>query len=119
MELGGIENLAVWQEDIFRLNRPREEKKEERERRVILLRRDYDLTFGSPHGERVFWDLMEVGYAFVPFGAQNASAYAKEGKRELSLYIMAMRGFSPDPEQFRRLTLSMATAYQSAQGEKR
>lgn len=56
----------------------------------------YQKTFmGTPEGQLVFWDLMNKGYVFRPYGQHNASAYALEGKRAFALEIFRYVEFAP------------------------
>lgn len=71
------------------------------------LQRDYREVFGTPAGNRVFFDLLNQTYIFHPFEQQNASAYAKEGKRELGLYLLGCVGFSDDSDGLTRLILML------------
>lgn len=67
------------------------------------LRDDYIHVFGTAAGNRVLMDLVKNCYIFSPFGQQNASSYAKEGKRELGLYILGRLGLNEDINSLHRL----------------
>ncbi len=96
-----------WQSKIFNLDRLKKEDAETRKRKLDSLRRDYQQVFSSPAGQRVFWDLLEQTYVFYPYEQYNASAYGKEGRRELGLYILAATGFSPDANSLLKLMKSL------------
>lgn len=49
-------------------------------------------TFSTPAGQKTFLHLVDATYLFKPFIGQNASNYAKEAKREISLYYMKLLG---------------------------
>jgi len=49
-------------------------------------------TFGTPEGARVLFFLMHEMYVFRDFEQINASAYAKEGKREIGNLFIDMLG---------------------------
>jgi hypothetical protein len=55
-------------------------------------RDDVILTFSTPHGQRIFLDLIDSTYLFIPFVTQSAASYAKEGKREIGLYYLHLLG---------------------------
>lgn len=74
-------------------------KKRKEEEELIRLRKAtleaaYRNVFSTDDGQLVFWDLLNKTYVFKEFGAQNASAYAMEGKRVLGLYLLAQTGFT-------------------------
>jgi len=85
-------------------------EKEKKERELKKLQNDYRAVFGSPEGQRVFWDIVGQTYVFSPFGEQNAKSYAKEGKRELGLYILAACGFQADAESLTKLAQMLKSA---------
>lgn len=49
-------------------------------------------TFSTHQGQKTFLNLVDATYLFKPFIGQNASNYAKEAKREISLYYMKLLG---------------------------
>ena len=70
-------------------------KAEEKDKKQMLANwvRDFKLTFcDTAHGRRVLWWLIHETYIFRNFGEHNASAYAKEGKRELAQDIIDVIG---------------------------
>ena len=84
-----------------------EKRSDQRKNEILKLQDDYRAIFGTPAGVRVLFDLFEKSYIFAPFGQQNAQAYAKEGKRELGLYLLSMIGFQSNPNQLSKLTLML------------
>ena len=59
-------------------------------------RNDVIEAYSTSAGQRVFLELIGATYLFDPYSGQNASSYAKEGKREMGLYYMKLLG----PEAF-------------------
>ena len=73
------------------------------EESLRAMRNDYRVTFGTPEGRRVLWDILDHSYLFTPFNQENASAYKKEGKRENALYILGCLGLTNDIDSLTRL----------------
>lgn len=96
------------QDDLFEdIETSGQKRSDQRKNEILKLQDDYRVVFGNPAGLRVLFDLFEKSYIFAPFGQQNAQAYAKEGKRELGLYLLSMIGFQSNPNQLMRLTMML------------
>lgn len=79
----------IFLEDIKKLSDAQKEKqREEYEKRKL----DLKDTFSTPEGTRVFFYLMHECYLFRNYDQTNASAYAKEGRREIANEIIDMVG---------------------------
>lgn len=79
----------IFSEDIKKLtDEQKESMKLELAKRIL----DFKDTFKSPEGARVLLFLMHEMYVFRDFGQINASAYAKEGKREIGNLLIDMLG---------------------------
>ena len=79
----------IFSEDIKKLTDGQKElMKLELEKRIM----DFKDTFDTPEGARVLFFLMHEMYVFRDFGQINASAYAKEGKREIGNLLIDMLG---------------------------
>ncbi len=85
-----------WHEKIFGLDKEKEENIESRRIEIQKLQKAYQSVFGTPEGQKVFWDLLDQTYMFYPFEQENAGSYKKEGRREMGLYLLACCGFTKD-----------------------
>ena len=99
--------------DPFQLNAEKTARKHAQQQRIKDLQADYQEVFGTAAGKRVFWDLLGQTYIFQPFGDQNAKAYAKEGRREIGLYILAACGFNSNSSGLIRLVKMLQEASRS------
>lgn len=86
-----------WEKKIIDLGSKHDKRLAKSQEEMGQLFRDYQHVFlGSDEGQRVLWDLLDQTYLFFPYEQQNASAYSKEGRREIGLYLLAAIGFRPD-----------------------
>jgi len=65
------------------------EKEEARQERQLAL--DYEATFNTPHGERVFNDIIAQCMVFAEIMTGNSWTYHNTGKRAIGLWIMEKR----------------------------
>jgi len=96
-------DISKWKLDAFGLNKLAEDERKKKTDELRQREHDYQAVFGTEAGQRVFWDMIEQTYVFQPYFHQNASAYVKEGRREIGLYLLASVGFTPDAQSLSRL----------------
>jgi len=88
----------------------------ERAKEEARLNGDYELTFGTPQGQRVLLDLLkQCGIGRNPFDRDQAIASFRAGRLDIGLYIQARLGLE-DLRGKQRLT-RMAIAHRKPEEE--
>jgi hypothetical protein len=51
--------------------------------------RDYEMTFSTPHGQRVMLDILMRGHLYETTFTGNSRGMFLEGQRDMALYILS------------------------------